>query len=86
MATKNPQPATPPATPSAQGVAALRVRSVSPMGAFRRGGIAFSHEATTIPLADLSREQIEDIRSETRMLVVDEVLIDPTQPPEGAGT
>lgn len=71
---RNPPPAEPQLKPA--GIPALKVRSLSPLGTFRRGGEAFTHEARTIPLADLTETQIKAIRGETRMLLVDEVEID----------
>jgi hypothetical protein len=68
--------ATKPQTTTAR-IPALRVRSCSPLGTFRRGGEAFTQDARTIPLADLTEAQIKAIRGETRMLVVEDVEIDP---------
>lgn len=56
-------------------VPALRVRSCSPSGTFRRAGEEFSREPRTIPLADLRQDQIKRIREEP-MLVVEDVEID----------
>lgn len=43
---------------------------------FRRCGFAFTGEATVIPLADLTEEQVEQLKKEP-LLVVQEVDIKP---------
>ena len=67
--------ATQPKQAAKASIKAIRVRSCSPQGTFRRGGEAFEREARTIPLKDLKKEQIEAIRKEP-MLVVEDVEIE----------
>lgn len=55
---------------------ALRVRSCSPMGTFRRAGFRFSAEPEVLFLEQLSEEQIKAIKAEP-MLIVDEVEAPP---------
>lgn len=61
---------------TAKTVKALSVQS-SQQG-FRRAGRAWSKEATVMPLAELTEEQIEQIKNEP-MLTVDEVEIPATE-------
>ena len=85
MATK---PTTPPATPDAAPAAAtaaateapakvkaVKVRSVSPSGVFRRLGREFPHEGLVIPQAQLTDQELE-ILSHEPMLSLAFVEID----------
>lgn len=54
-------------------VAALKV--VSTIEGFRRGGLAWSTAVTVVKVSDLSEEQLEQIKGESRLIVV-EVEID----------
>ncbi|MDO8776205.1 MAG: hypothetical protein Q7K57_47360 [Burkholderiaceae bacterium] len=68
MATKNQSRAAGPATRGLK----VTARPAS----FRRGGHTFSGEAKTIPLSELSAEQVEQITTDPN-LVVQEVDIEP---------
>lgn len=68
MATKNQSRAAGPATRGLK----VTARPAS----FRRGGHTFSGEAKTIPLSELSDEQVEQITTDPN-LVVQEVDIEP---------
>lgn len=62
-----------PAGPATKG---LRIISRSPDG-FRRCGRAWNAEGTTVSLAELTEEQVEILRAEKQLVVVD-VEIDAT--------
>lgn len=59
-------------------IPAIRVRSCSPMNTLRRAGEEFSRDARTIPLAELTDDQVARIRKEP-LLVVEDVEI-PVEP------
>ena len=40
-------------------------------GGFRRGGRFFSFEGETVPLSDLSKDEVELIKSEPQLVVVE---------------
>lgn len=82
MATKpTTQPAVPDAAPAASAAAApakvkaVKVRSVSPSGVFRRLGREFPHEGIVIPLAMLKQQELE-ILSHEPMLSLSFIEID----------
>lgn len=80
MATKpTASPATPDAAPAATEapakVKAVKVRSVSPSGVFRRLGREFPHEGIVIPLAKLKEQELE-ILSHEPMLSLSFIEID----------
>lgn len=55
-------------------VTALRVRSLSPSGRFRRAGRSFGVHPTVIPLAELSADEVDQLTAEP-MLLVERVVI-----------
>lgn len=63
---------------AAGGTQALRV--VARRDSFRRAGYAFSAEPRTIPLAELTKEQINMLRNDPLLVVMDVEL------PEEPGT
>jgi hypothetical protein len=63
-------------------VKALRVRTLSPRGFFRRAGLDFTTEPVLLPLGDLSRDQVQALRAE-RMLVVEDVTVPAQSVPIG---
>lgn len=82
MATKSTtQPAVPDAAPAASAAAApakvkaVKVRSVSPSGVFRRLGREFSHEGLVIPQSQLTDQELE-ILSHEPMLSLSFIEID----------
>lgn len=82
MATKQTTPpAVPDAAPAASAAAApakvkaVKVRSVSPSGVFRRIGREFSHEGLVIPQATLTDQELE-ILSHEPMLSLSFIEID----------
>lgn len=82
MATKSTtQPAVPDAAPAASAAAApakvkaVKVRSVSPSGVFRRLGREFSHEGLVIPQSRLTDQELE-ILSHEPMLSLSFIEID----------
>lgn len=42
-----------------------------PQGGFRRAGFHFSAEGITLPLSDLTADQVEQLREEPQLVVVD---------------
>lgn len=58
--------------PKAAGPADKGIRVVArPQGGFRRAGLHFSSEGTTLALSDLTADQLEALRAETQLVVVD---------------
>lgn len=58
--------------PKAAGPATQGLRIVSrPAGGFRRAGINFSAEGSTVPLSELTADQVEAIKAEPQLVVVD---------------
>lgn len=64
-------------TPKAAGPANRGLRVVARVDGFRRAGRAWSG-ASTVPLSELTEEQVELLKGEP-MLVVDEVDIEPAK-------
>lgn len=54
------------AGPSTKGIEVVATRE-----SFRRGGHAFGREAVTLPLSELTPEQLEAIRNEAMLIVRD---------------
>ena len=75
-ASKNPPKAAVKADPTAP-IKAIKVISSQP--GFRRAGRAFGPEAVTIPLSDLTEEELEAIQTEPKLVSV-EVELPPEQP------
>lgn len=64
------------AKPKAAGPATKGLKVVSrPAAGFRRAGMHFSAEGTTVPLSDLTQEQVDLLKAEPQLVVV-EVDID----------
>ena len=58
--------------PKPAGPADKGIRVVSrPQGGFRRAGMHFSAEGTTLALSDLTAEQVQALRDESQLVVVD---------------
>lgn len=55
--------------PKSKKVPALRVRAS--VEGFRRAGRAWSVEAVDVPVADFTKAQVEALRGEPRLVVVD---------------
>lgn len=62
----------------AAGPATRGLKVTSRPESFRRGGYTFTSEARTIPLDELSEEQVEQITGD-KNLVVQEVDIEPAE-------
>ncbi len=56
---------------------AKALKIVSRPESFRRAGYAFTGAATTIPLADLTDDQVAALRAEPQLVVVDTETDDP---------
>jgi hypothetical protein len=79
MATANPNPNTA-AVKAATPTARPGLRVIARRAGFRRAGRSFSAEPTEIPLAELTREQIAQLRAEGApggQLVVIDIDIEP---------
>ncbi|MEQ1685459.1 MAG: HI1506-related protein [Burkholderiaceae bacterium] len=58
---------------TAAGPADKGLRVVArPQGGFRRAGFHFSAEGITLPLSELTADQVEQLRAEPQLVVVDE--------------
>lgn len=58
--------------PKAAGPATQGLRIVSRRdGGFRRAGRHFNAEGTTVPLSELTADDVEQLRSEPQLVVVD---------------
>lgn len=64
--------------------AAIKVVCATP--GFRRGGRAWGPDATTVPVSEFKPEQLDAIRAEPRLIVVDVEIDAAATAPEGAGT
>lgn len=62
----------------AAGPADRGLRVTAKRDGFRRAGIEWSG-TTTVPLSDLTDDQVELLKAETTMLIVDEVDIEPAK-------
>lgn len=62
--------------PKTKQIPAIKVLCAQP--GFRRGGQAFGPDARTIPLTDLSKEQLAAIEAESRLITV-RTTIDETE-------
>jgi hypothetical protein len=63
---------------TAAGPATKGLKVVSAVEGFRRGGRAFGREATVVPLSELTNEQLDAIKGEPSLAVV-EVDIEPAK-------
>ena len=63
-------------TPNAAGPATRGLRVTAKRDGFRRAGIEW-HGTSTVALSELTADQVEAIKAETQMLIVDEVDIEP---------
>lgn len=60
------------AKPKAAGPATKGLKIVSrPAGGFRRAGLAFSAEGSTHALSDLTQEQVDLLKAEPQLVVVE---------------
>lgn len=57
--------------PAAESGSRAAIKVISRPAQFRRAGLVFTSEPRTIPLADLTEEQLEALRAETNLVVVD---------------
>lgn len=73
MATTKPKP-------KAAGPATKGLRIVARPPTFRRAGYTFTAEAQTIPLSDLSAEQVELLQGEVNLVVSEVDIPAPAEP------
>jgi hypothetical protein len=78
MATKSPatnsDAAADQAAAPTPGIPALVVSSRSPMGSFRRAGREWTRESITLPLSELTDDQVKALRNEPMLVVSDTVI------------
>lgn len=67
------------ATKTPAGVPGLRI--AAPGGTFRRAGLQFGSEPRELPVADLTEAQVQALRAEPALVVLDVTL----PPPAAAG-
>ncbi len=76
--------AKPDAQPQAQSAAELGLKVTARPPSFRRGGYTFTGEAKTIPLRDLSPEQVSAIENDPNLVCHRVAITPPEKAPEAA--